>query len=171
MGLRDRLDTYDLLAIALVIIGAIFLLSSYIILYIAFGHHQGAFERIKFLGDLSNLVRHIGILILGIGLFLSFRKIYQNVKMTRLFQIVNYTYLILLLPTLYYIYVFMFEKWLVGPSSTVNSLYYFGYHILPGIRRLLLAVMFVLMFIATVKKEWTTGGDTSQEQATEERHG
>ncbi|MFW6376264.1 MAG: hypothetical protein ACOCZJ_03805 [Thermoplasmatota archaeon] len=153
MNWRERLGFYEIMTITLVMIGAILLLSSHTIRFIAFGYHKGAFEKISELSELSNLVQQVGLLFIGIGFFLTFRKINQKMELPRFFSYLNYTYLILLAPQIYYISVLAIEDWTINLSDLTNNLYFFGYFILPGIRKILLAIMFLSTFICTVKKE------------------
>lgn len=168
MDLRERLETYDMIAIGLVIIGALFLLGGNIVWYYAFGYIQAGPETIRNLSRLVNLFTKIGGLIIGFGFFLSFRKFYQKTELPREFSIINYTYLISLLPQFYYIYFFLFDKSLVNPSPLISNIYHLGFNLLPGIRNMLFVIMFVFVFIAIVKREFGQESDSTLKSQTEE---
>ena len=148
------------------LIGVILLITSNIIRFIAFGYEGTPSERVRDLMELSNLITQIGTLIIGIGIFLSIRKIYQKLEMPRVLPYLNYTYLILLTPYLYFIYLTWFEKTLTlsDYSGQIKNMYYFGIFVLPGIRKVLLAIMFVFIFIAIVKRERSEETYPAQEQ-------
>ncbi len=169
MDLRGRLGIYEMIAIGLVIIGALFLLGNTIISYYAFGLMHGDPETVRDLSKLTNLIVQIGALIIGFGFFLSFRRLYQKTELPRVFSIINYIYLILLLPQFYYIYFFLFDKSLVNPSPLISNLYHIGFNLLPGIRNILFAIMFVFVFIVIVKRERSKEPQPTQEQPPEEQ--
>ncbi|MFP4052055.1 MAG: hypothetical protein ACLFVB_09995 [Thermoplasmata archaeon] len=169
MSWRERLGSYEIVTITLVMIGAILLLSAHTIRFFAFGYYKGYIEKISDLSLLSNLVQHVGLLIIGIGFFLSFRKINQKMELPRCFSYLNYTYLILLAPQIYYISVLVIEDWTINLSDLTNNWYFFGYFILPGIRKILLVIMFLSTFIVIVKNERMKRTQMTLEQTTEER--
>ncbi len=168
MDLREELGTYEILAIALVTIGAIMILAGYTTQYIIWNYYTHVLAT-----EMSGL---IGILLLsgffvsGLGLFLSFRKIYQKLELPQLFSIINYAYLILLLPQLTILFLAFF--FFGGSHGFYPSLFLtfrnITFHILPELRKILLAIMFILVFIAIVKGELEQESDSTLKSQTEE---
>ncbi|MGM0509890.1 MAG: hypothetical protein ACQESD_02020 [Thermoplasmatota archaeon] len=165
MGLKERLDSYDLLAIALLIVGTIMFLASRITYYVIITSNQMPED---YFMELNTFLGTSAILIFGLGLFLSFRKIYKNLELPRHFPFINYTYLIFLLPQLFIIlsYLFLEEVQPFGISTPdwINNFYI----AVPVIRRILLAMMFIFIFIAIVKRERSKEAYSGQEQSTKD---
>ncbi|MFO7791420.1 MAG: hypothetical protein R6W73_00365 [Candidatus Saliniplasma sp.] len=162
MDLREELGTYEILAIAFVTIGVILLLVSGSINYVAIADHVRT-KRFAELNELSRNIAQSASFVLGIGLFMVFRRIYQKLDLGSIFKIINYTYLILVLFSLYLLYLIFF------PDGFIKDLYFLSIFIIPRIRWILLAIMFIFVFIVIVKRERRQESDSTPKPQTEEQ--
>ena len=166
MDLREGLGLYEILAIAFVTIGVILLLVSGSINYTAFTNHVGA-DRLAELNKLANKISRSASFVLGIGLFMVFRRIYQKLDLRYTFKWVNYTYLIFVLLSLYSLYFTLFPDRTESPIF-IEEWSYLSIFILSSIRRILLAIIFIFVFIAIVKREYRQESDSTPKPQTEE---
>ncbi|MFW5927811.1 MAG: hypothetical protein ACOCSL_01315 [Thermoplasmatota archaeon] len=60
------------------------------------------------------------------------------------------------------------KDWTINLSDLTDNLYFFGYSMLLGIRKILLAIMFLSTFICTVKEGGVKRIQTIRENASEE---
>lgn len=157
MGWMKKLDSYELMSIALIVTGIIVILAGRIMFYtfnIQMIHFSSGQHR--FFGEMMSIssgVSLFGTFIMGIGLFLSLRRIDKKINVHEHFQYINYTYVILVsFNLLYIIRIFIFDP-LNDPSLATHMIYSFGSMILPTIAFILLIVMIVLIFLKFYRKE------------------
>ncbi|MFW6197034.1 MAG: hypothetical protein ACOC5D_06850 [Thermoplasmatota archaeon] len=156
-----KLDSYELMSIGLIVTGIIVILAGRIMFY-TFNIHMVHFSsgQRRFFGEMISIssgVSLIGTFIMGIGLFLSFRRLDNKIDVHEYFQYINYTYVILVsFNLLYIIRIFIFDP-LDDPSLATHMIYLFGSMILPTIASIFLIIMIVLIFLKFYKKEANYG--------------
>lgn len=153
MDLKGKLGVYELSTIVIVFTGILLYFAPGMIRYIGITRVvTESHERYAELTELSMNIEYLAVVVLGIGLFLSFRKIYQKLDLRSEFKVANYIYLILSLSSLIPLLIVTFID---EPGDVLfgQEALYFSSFIIPGIIKILLAIMFVSIFIAILKRE------------------
>lgn len=155
MNWREDLSATEEAAIYFLVIGAVVLLISGFFSYML----QLMIPRIsdhELLGRMFGLNRGINafaFLMLGLGIFLSFKRLDDRLNLHQHFQKLNYSYLILLIPNLFYSIHHFILRYIYDYLENSRAIFFLGNTLIPTIRRILFLSMLILLLIEIFQKK------------------
>ena len=152
---REDLSATEEAAIYFLILGAFVLLISGSFSYIL----QLMIPRIsdhELLGRMFGLnsgMNAFAFLMLGLGIFLSFKRLDDRLGLHEHFEKLNYSYLVLLIPNLFYSIHHFILRYIYDYLENSRAIFFLGNTLIPTVRRILFLSMLILLLIKIFHKK------------------